>query len=410
MTAGMGAAPHPPADGQPDRFPASRLRPLGLGMAVLTATAALAYLPLGWTELLAASAAGAGLLTTALAMTCVRSGPDASLSLCKRALTVGSSTLATVTAVNNGSRRMPATLVMIRVGREHVYWELPPLGPGDKAEHRWTLHAGSRGVAPLGPVFLRRGDPFGLAATVRPLTPTIRLHVHPRTVPLPPSALGGSAEGATGGPGRSEQGRDLHSLREYRPGDDLRRLHWAGLARTGRLLVRLYESETDETLLLHLDRRRTSYADADEFELAVSILATLGLAALGRDMEAGSNPLTLADDPGWRPAGVDGWLDRCSTIVWDGDDPPGDESLRRSETILGGARTSAPSAPVMAVTGSTGSPPALIRRLDGIHRGNGRIRVLVADLHRTKTTALADGSAMHITDLSQLPRLLGGPA
>jgi uncharacterized protein (DUF58 family) len=69
-------------------------------------------------------------------------------------------------------------------------------------------------------------------------------------------------------------------MREYAPGDDIRRIVWRAFARTGRLLVR--ESEqgiTDKiTIVLDCDRRYHSKGIvSDSFEQAVKAAASLGI-------------------------------------------------------------------------------------------------------------------------------------
>ena len=75
-------------------------------------------------------------------------------------------------------------------------------------------------------------------------TDTAPLVVVPRVLPLRAAGLtaghGGGGEGAR----RSiaVHGEDDVSTREYRHGDDLRKVHWRATARTGELMVRLEET------------------------------------------------------------------------------------------------------------------------------------------------------------------------
>jgi uncharacterized protein (DUF58 family) len=70
---------------------------------------------------------------------------------------------------------------------------------------------------------------------------------------------------------------ELHGLREYRPGDSPRSVHWRSSAHRGRLLVREFEEPPGDELLIVLDpgladKTPASYA---AFEEAVSLAATL---------------------------------------------------------------------------------------------------------------------------------------
>ena len=67
----------------------------------------------------------------------------------------------------------------------------------------------------------------------------------------------------------------FHALREYVPGDDLRHVHWRSSARAGQLLVRQYHDSRRTTACVLVDTRRDAYADPDDFELALSIAASV---------------------------------------------------------------------------------------------------------------------------------------
>jgi uncharacterized protein (DUF58 family) len=107
-------------------------------------------------------------------------------------------------------------------------------------------------------------------------------------------------------------------FREYSPGDDLRRLDWKVLARTGRLYVRLYQDETNLNCTILLDasgsmtfagfeRTRDGHGSkleyAQYFATAISHLITcgqdqVGLAVAARKLERfmapGSTPSHVA--------------------------------------------------------------------------------------------------------------------
>jgi uncharacterized protein (DUF58 family) len=72
--------------------------------------------------------------------------------------------------------------------------------------------------------------------------------------------------------------------REYRHGDDLRRVHWRSTARHGELMVRREEQHFQSSGTLFLDtRRRAHWGDGPggSFEQAVSVAASIGV-HLGR--------------------------------------------------------------------------------------------------------------------------------
>jgi uncharacterized protein (DUF58 family) len=63
---------------------------------------------------------------------------------------------------------------------------------------------------------------------------------------------------------RSGAGSELFGVREFRPGDSLRRIHWRSSARHGELVVREYEPPGFQTLSLFLDPAPASVEVADQ--------------------------------------------------------------------------------------------------------------------------------------------------
>ena len=63
---------------------------------------------------------------------------------------------------------------------------------------------------------------------------------------------------------RAGSGNELFGIREYRPGDSLRRIHWRSSAKRGELVVREYEPPGVQTLTIALDRDPPSTDIADQ--------------------------------------------------------------------------------------------------------------------------------------------------
>ncbi len=73
---------------------------------------------------------------------------------------------------------------------------------------------------------------------------------------------------------------DLHRIREYRAGDDMRAIHWRTSARMRELMVREFRESRDRRLIVLLDAWQPAQAtarDRERFELAVSFVATVAL-------------------------------------------------------------------------------------------------------------------------------------
>lgn len=138
-----------------------------------------------------------------------------------------------------------------------------PIGRGRHLiDHRLTVD--SRGRHQLGP--LRRSviDALGLARARRVLPGTADVLALPWAHPLESqrAASGlGSASDATVLK-TSLIGTDDVLVREYLPGDDVRRIHWRSTARTGGLMVRREEQAWDPSAVLLLDNRASAFPSA----------------------------------------------------------------------------------------------------------------------------------------------------
>ncbi|WP_344285166.1 DUF58 domain-containing protein, partial [Actinomadura napierensis] len=150
----------------------------------------------------------------------------------------------------------------------------------------YRIRSDVRGRFRVGPLTVRLADPFGMVELVRSFSMSDTLTVTPAIVPLPATRL----TGAWGGGGESlaramsAAGEDDVAPREYRHGDDLRRVHWRSTARHGELMVRREEQHFQSSGTLLLDtRRRAHWGDGPggSFEQAVSVAASIGV-HLGR--------------------------------------------------------------------------------------------------------------------------------
>ncbi|GII53931.1 membrane protein [Planotetraspora thailandica] len=151
----------------------------------------------------------------------------------------------------------------------------------------YKVRSDLRGRFPVGPLSVRIADPFGLVELTRSFTIIDTLVVTPKVIPLPAVRLSG--EWAGGGDSRTRSvaaaGDDDVAPREYRQGDDLRRVHWRSTARHGELMVRREEQQWQSRGALLLDTRRHAHrgsGPSSSFEVAVSAAASIGV-HLSRD-------------------------------------------------------------------------------------------------------------------------------
>jgi uncharacterized protein (DUF58 family) len=132
---------------------------------------------------------------------------------------------------------------------------------GTSAALSYRIHGARRGRHVLGPVRLRLVDPFGLVERSAVGSDTAPLIVVPRVRPLGPTGPAGGQGGGGEGARRTiaVHGEDDVSTREYRHGDDLRKVHWRATARTGELMVRLEERPWRAQTTLLLDTRARAH-------------------------------------------------------------------------------------------------------------------------------------------------------
>lgn len=193
--------------------------------------------------------------------------------------TEGQPVTVAVEVVNRGSRpSRPVTAVDLVDGVPYDV-PVPALAAGGRHTARYDYLPARRGRVVLAPTAVGRRDPFGLLSASRPTGRVDVVRVHPRRHPgaLPP-AVAGAEDGtraAAGHPAYDDTA--FHSLRDYRPGDPLRRIDWRTTAKRGIPTVRQQEAprEAGHVLLLDTDARVCS---AGHFEDAVRITASLAAA------------------------------------------------------------------------------------------------------------------------------------
>ncbi len=158
----------------------------------------------------------------------------------------------------------------------------------DKADTRWRrvveypLLGRVRGRFSTGPLRVRTTDPFGLVQLDRQFVATSEVMVTPNIVSLPiiRTAGGGGSTGEARPHRVGVVGQDDALVREYRQGDDVRRIHWRSTARRGELMVRREEQAWDPNASIILDSRAAAHAGRgmqSSFEWAVSAAASISL-------------------------------------------------------------------------------------------------------------------------------------
>ncbi len=187
-----------------------------------------------------------------------------------------------VSVRNLRSRRSRACSAVEQVGAGSVRVEIPALSSGRSIAVPYDLPTRRRGPLTVGPLAIRRRDPFGLWETSRSVGEAVTLLVEPKVYPLDPRPAGRvrHLDGPTSD--SATQGTmTFHSLREYTLGDDIRRVHWRSSARTGTLMVREHVDTSLPSTVVVLDTNAAHY-EGDSFEDAVDIAASVIAASQAR--------------------------------------------------------------------------------------------------------------------------------
>ncbi len=191
-------------------------------------------------------------------------------------------------SLRNRSRLLPRWLLLC--------W----LGHPERASLTLYLVAGgqSRGAMPM--VVPRRGRhripwvhlasifPFGLFRKGMRLRVDLELLAFPELLPDPLDRVAGAGRQGEESSRRAGRGHELLGLRDFRPGDDPRRIHWKQTARLGRPVFTEREEETGRRISIVADNgvgRLSGAADEERFERMVSRAAAAVCDYLERGFE-----------------------------------------------------------------------------------------------------------------------------
>ncbi len=129
-----------------------------------------------------------------------------------------------------------------------------------KGQKTWRIRStvGRRGLYAIGPVAVTTGDPFGLFRHTRTFGMAQNILVYPRATELPNFSVP-----AANLPGEGRFRRRTHyvtpnasGVRPYEYGDSFNRIHWGSTARTGELMVKIFELDPASDIWVILDLYR----------------------------------------------------------------------------------------------------------------------------------------------------------
>jgi len=161
------------------------------------------------------------------------------------------------------------------------------VGPFGEAEVALHLTPPSRGLFRFGGVGVRTLGPLGLAGWQSVADTGQDAKVYPDIQAVRAYALlarkGALAEMGVKRMRYAGEGTEFESLREYQYGDDYRDIDWKATARRGRPIVRAFEAERSQTIVLAIDAGRlmmprvTGLTKLDRAINAALLLAYLGV-------------------------------------------------------------------------------------------------------------------------------------
>ena len=154
---------------------------------------------------------------------------------------------------------------------------LPDIDPHQSVELSAQLLPMRRGRLDLNGFLFTVPDPFGLCRSHSRLAAPEKVLILPKRYRIPKLELGGSSIYQPGGLSLSHslgQSEEFISVREYRRGDPLRHIHWKNTSKTGKLIVKEFQSEFFARHALVLDTFLTDANQGPVFEEAVSVAAS----------------------------------------------------------------------------------------------------------------------------------------
>lgn len=182
--------------------------------------------------------------------------------------------------VNWVDRRIgfPRWLELVRRGRgaDIEDTDLVDLPAGHSVEITLSATPLRRGVLRFERCRLLRPDPLGLVNASTGIDLPGELVVLPRCYPMPQLTLPGARRLQRGGVALSHDvgdSQEFMQLRDYRPGDPLRQIHWPSFAKAGKPVVKEFQDEYFTRYALVLDTFGDAGSDV-EFEAAVSVTAS----------------------------------------------------------------------------------------------------------------------------------------
>ena len=175
---------------------------------------------------------------------------------------------------------------------------VPMLLPGRSVELSLRVRGAKRGAYALGPLAVSATDLLGAFSVERRLEAPQEVIIYPlpaRVAPEPLAGLRSFGGVETEQLSAAGTGLEFYGIRDYRPGDALRRIHWPSTARLGHFAVVEFEETFGADVVIVVDLRRGSeFGSGKETTLETAIKAAASLAAFA--VENGAAAVVVGQD------------------------------------------------------------------------------------------------------------------
>ena len=186
--------------------------------------------------------------------------------------------------VRNTSRWLPASGVVVRLDGlpgSALAPTVPCRGGGAAVDVQTVF--GRRGRRRLPAVRIEVRLPLGFFVKAVTLPQEGEVVVYPRRFPAARARLAGpEREEMARGSGRRRPAGDVDVLREFRPGDDRRDIHWKQTARQQRVIVKERREHMAGARFVVFDRQITRPGDAELLQRFEDLVSEVASAAAGR--------------------------------------------------------------------------------------------------------------------------------
>ncbi|MEX2480045.1 MAG: DUF58 domain-containing protein [Gammaproteobacteria bacterium] len=163
--------------------------------------------------------------------------------------------------------------------------EVPAIAPGGMVRVEIRTRALRRGYLRFGAVTVLRPDALGLSRARYVLPSAGEVLALPQRHAMPALRFSAQRHYQRGGVSLAlavGDSQEFASLRDYRPGDPRRHIHWRSFARTGRLIVREFRDEYFDRHALIVDTH-VDVNDEQRFEAIITVAASIAGGERPRD-------------------------------------------------------------------------------------------------------------------------------